>query len=71
MICPACASASLVRFQAGCAEWHIRHTAILHPDERRRRYMAVFAEGGRDAMEAFVAKVNAARHTFREKTQCK
>lgn len=71
MTCPACASGSPHRFQTGCPECYIRHTAILHPDERRRRYMAVFAEHGRDAMEAFVAKVNAARQIYREKLKCK
>lgn len=67
MTCAACTSDNPGLFQTGCPECYVRHTAILHPDERRRRYMAVFAESGRDAMEAFVAKVNAARNIYREK----
>jgi hypothetical protein len=67
MTCTACASASLILFQAGCAECHIRHTAILHPDERTRRYEQVGKDKGHAAMVEFVGKVNRARQQHREK----
>lgn len=67
MTCAACLSNGLGRFQTGCDACYVRHTAILHPDERARRYGAIKAAQGHEAAAAFVGAVNRARQIFRER----